>query len=163
MQVRFITGARAHLKENAQLTTMKGARFPIAEKAPTTGKGKGGGGRGGGGRGGGRSATPIISSSISEVQFFGDEGENAQDFEAWVQNMQGEQAESDQLAAPVFASFFGGGDPRGNAAFCRGERHDRQQAGADAVDADCECQHAGSQRLSSPVQLSSSSNRTHQP
>ena len=61
MQVRFIAGARAHLKENPQLTTMKGVRFTI-EKAPTTGKGKGGGGggRGGGGRGGGRSAAPII-------------------------------------------------------------------------------------------------------
>ena len=25
--------------------------------------------------------------------------------------MQGEEAESDQLAAPAFANFFGGGDP----------------------------------------------------
>ena len=129
MQVRFITGARAYLKENAQLTTMKGARFPV-EKAPTTGKGKGGGGRGGGGRGGGRSATPIISSSISEVQFFGDEGENAQDFESWVQNMQGEQAESDQLAAPAFASFFGGGDPPDEAELTEAIRDEIARASA---------------------------------
>ena len=27
MQVRFVKGARAHLKDNAQLTTMKGVRF----------------------------------------------------------------------------------------------------------------------------------------
>ena len=134
MQVRFITGARAYLKENAQLTTMKGARFPI-EKAPTTGKGKGGGGRGGGGRGGGRSATPIISSSISEVQFFGDEGENAQDFESWVQNMQGEQAESDQLAAPVFASFFGGGDPPDEAELTEAIRDEIARASAVAAEA----------------------------
>ena len=134
MQVRFITGARAYLKENAQLTTMKGARFPV-EKAPTTGKGKGGGGRGGGGRGGGRSATPIISSSISEVQFFGDEGENAQDFESWVQNMQGEQAESDQLAAPVFASFFGGGDPPDEAELTEAIRDEIARASAVAAEA----------------------------
>ena len=131
---RAFTGARAYLKENAQLTTMKGARFPV-EKAPTTGKGKGGGGRGGGGRGGGRSATPIISSSISEVQFFGDEGENAQDFESWVQNMQGEQAESDQLAAPAFASFFGGGDPPDEAELTEAIRDEIARASAVAAEA----------------------------
>ena len=82
-----------------------------------------------------RSATPIISSSISEVQFFGDEGENAQDFEAWVQNMQGEQAESDQLAAPVFASFFGGGDPPDEAELTEAIRDEIARASAVAAEA----------------------------
>ena len=114
MQVRFIKGARAHLEQNQELKSMKGVKF-LVEKPPHAGggKGRGGGGRGGsggGGRGGGggRSAAPIIFSA-SEVDFFGDEGENAEDFDAWVQNMQNES--DGHVAAPVFARFFGGGDP----------------------------------------------------
>ena len=57
MQVRFINGARSHLKENPDLKSMKNVRFTI-ERPAGSGKGKGSGGRGGGGRGGGRSAAP---------------------------------------------------------------------------------------------------------
>jgi hypothetical protein len=134
MQVRFVKGARAHLQQNPQLKTMKGVRFTI-EKAPDKGKGKGGGGRGCGGRGGSRSATPIISSSVNEVHFFGDEGENAQDFETWVQDMQGEGAESEQLAAPAFANFFGGGSPPDEAELTEAIRDEIARASAVAAEA----------------------------
>ena len=134
MQVRFINGARSHLKENPDLKSMKNVRFTI-ERPAGSGKGKGGGGRGGGGRGGGRSAAPIISSSVNEVHFFGDEGENAQDFESWVQSMQVEAAESDQMAAPIFANLFGGGDPPNDGELTEAIRGEIVRASAVAAEA----------------------------
>ena len=69
------------------------------------------------------------------MQFFGDEGENAQDFESWVQGMQGEEAESDQLAAPAFANFFGGGDPPDEAELTEAIRDEIARASAVAAEA----------------------------
>ena len=90
MQINFIKSARAHLKQNPELKTMKGVKFLI-DKSSSGGKGKGGGGRGGGGRGGGsagRSAAPVVMSSVAQAELFGDVGENPEDFEAWVLNQQ---------------------------------------------------------------------------
>lgn len=101
MQINFIKGARAHLKANPELETMKGVKFVIEKSSTPGGKGRGGGGRGGAGRGGGsagRSATPIIMSNVGEAEFFGDDGENATDFESWVRGMQGEEAADNHLA-----------------------------------------------------------------
>ena len=123
VQMRFITGARAHLQANPELKTMKNVKFSI-DKSSGPGKGGRGGGRGGnGGRGAaaGRTATPVMA------HFFGDDDDkaNPESFEDWLEKMQcenvadGASAESDgtsvlptgALAAPVFANFFGGGDP----------------------------------------------------
>ena len=69
------------------------------------------------------------------MHFFGDEGENAQDFESWVQSMQGDAAESDQLAAPVFANFFGGGDPPDGGELTEAIRDEIVRASAVAAEA----------------------------
>jgi hypothetical protein len=123
----------------AHLGWVRAAALPRGGPCPPGGHcaalGKGGGGRGGGGRGGSRSATPIISSSVNEVHFFGDEGENAQDFESWVQDMQGEGAESEQLAAPAFANFFGGGSPPDEAELTEAIRDEIARASAVAAEA----------------------------
>ena len=49
--------------------------------------------------------------------------------------MQGEEAESDQLAAPVFANFFGGGDPPDEAELTEAIRDEIARASAVAAEA----------------------------
>ena len=90
-QVRYIQGGRAKLVEEPDLTTLKDVKFFVKPPDFSSGgaRGKGnGGGRGGApyGRGAGRGGqvTSIFGGSDSVQEIFGDEGENAQDFDKWM-------------------------------------------------------------------------------
>ena len=121
-QVRYIEGGRAKLVEEPDLTTLKDVKFfvkpPDFSNGGGRGNGKGsGGGRGGApyGRGAGRGGqvTSIFSANDGVQQIFGDEGENAQDFDQWmdgVMNGDNDASGTGNIAAPVFgtlANFFG--------------------------------------------------------
>ena len=113
--------SRAPLWWLLHLTTLKDVKFYVKPSEFSTGKGKGegkggrGGGRGGApyGRGAGRGGqvTSIFSGNDAVQQIFGDEGENAQDFNAWMDGiMNGDTDAVQHVAAPIlgsFANFFG--------------------------------------------------------
>ena len=112
MQCRYITGARAHLKDNPELKSLKSVKFHVEPPAGGynrtdgrggKGKGKGAGGRGqNGGRGGApRQATPVIT-SVSQML-----GDDDEDFDSW---LAGQMHEETRVAAPIFGSLFGGDD-----------------------------------------------------
>ena len=107
-QVRYIEGGRAKLVEEPDLTTLKDVKFFVKPPDFSSGgaRGKGnGGGRGGApyGRGAGRGGqvTSIFSTSDSVQEIFGDEGENAQDFDKWMDGiMNGDAGVSVALELP---------------------------------------------------------------
>ena len=123
-QVRYIEGGRAKLVEEPDLTTLKDVKFFVKPPDfPAGGKGGGRGGQPGGrggapyGRGGGRGGqvTSILSNASNVQEIFGDEGENAQDFDSWMDGIMNAGADvcnaSQHVAAPLFgnmASFFSG-------------------------------------------------------
>ena len=113
VQVRYITGARAHVAENPTLNSLKGVKFKVEPpKGGYTGGGRGKGrgrGSGQGGRGGGgRQATPLMEApSSSIVDVFGDEGENSNDFDTWLTSQMHEEA---QQVTPIFGGLFGNRD-----------------------------------------------------
>ena len=109
--------SRAPLWWLLHLTTLKDVKFYVKPSEFSTGKGKGegkggrGGGRGGApyGRGAGRGGqvTSIFSGNDAVQQIFGDEGENAQDFNAWMDDPEPSAA----LAVTRSASMIVAGTP----------------------------------------------------
>ena len=117
MQCRYIKGARLHLKDNAELKSLKGVKFHVEPPAGGytqrggggggRGKGYGGRGKGNGGRGsyGQRQAAPLIS-GMSDML-----GGDADDFDAW---LDGQMHEEVRMATPMFGGLFGNGGGDGN-------------------------------------------------
>ena len=117
MQCRYIKGARLHLKDNAELKSLKGVKFHVEPPAGGytqrggggggRGKGYGGRGKGNGGRGsyGQRQAAPLISGMNDML------GGDADDFDAW---LDGQMHEEVRMATPMFGGLFGNGGGDGN-------------------------------------------------
>ena len=111
MQCRYITGARLHLKDNADLKSLKSVKFHVEPPAGgyATRGGRGGGRGGGGGRGKGaggfqprgRQAAPLIS-GMSDML-----GGDDNDFDSW---LSGQMHEEVRMATPMFGGIFGGGN-----------------------------------------------------
>ena len=107
MQVRYITGARLHIKDNAHLESLKSVKFHVEPPAGGYTARKGGGGRGsGGGRGKGggrgiRQAAPLIS-GMSDML-----GGDGDDFDSWLSSQMHEEV---RMATPMLGGIFGGGN-----------------------------------------------------
>ena len=123
--------------EEPDLTTLKDVKFFVKPPDFSSGgaRGKGnGGGRGGApyGRGAGRGGqvTSIFGGSDSVQEIFGDEGENAQDFDNWMDGIMngdaGVSSAAQHVAAPIFghlANFFGN-SPNGDGETLSQEMYD---------------------------------------
>ena len=129
-QVRYVEGGRAKLVEEPDLTTLKDVKFFVRPldfpSGGARGKGGPGGGRGGapygrGARHGGQ-VTSIFSSNDGVQQIFGDEGENAQDFDKWMEGIMNGGTDvcsaAQHIAAPVLGNLANvfGNSPDGDGA-----------------------------------------------